>query len=213
MSLVNTADSIIGDVLAPYALISSPSRSIGTLMANVTVQEMHSDEYSITDHPVETGTTISDHCFALPQVVEIRCGWSDSTGGFPGYVQQVYQELLAQQRQREPFSVSTGKRQYSSMLMQSLNVVTDATSENTLMVVARCRQIIITSTDGTAAPGSDAATSSQTASGNQEEPQVTGPDDFSGVQMATSVSSAPTSEDLFSQMPLTPTNSTPLGGS
>lgn len=37
------------------------SRSVGGFVANVTVEENHSDELVITDHPIEQGTVVSDH--------------------------------------------------------------------------------------------------------------------------------------------------------
>lgn len=54
-------------------------RSIGSIVANVTVEEHHHDELEITDHPVERGATISDHAYKRPNEVTIVCAWSAST--------------------------------------------------------------------------------------------------------------------------------------
>jgi hypothetical protein len=54
--------------------------------------------------------------------------------------------LLKLQEERIPFDVSTGKRSYTNMLVRSLQVTTDRTSENALQVVATLRQVILVST-------------------------------------------------------------------
>lgn len=134
------------------SVLLSPKRSIGTIIPNVTIEEQHRDDVTITDHPVERGATISDHAFMRPAVIEMRCAWSDTAGG-EGSVQQVYQELLALEEEREPFDVVTGKRMYSNMLISSLAVTTDAHSETALMVTAQIREVIIVSTQSTGSTG------------------------------------------------------------
>ena len=156
--------SLIGDALAPYALVYQNQRMIGTIIPDVTIEEVHHDELTITDHPVETGAAISDHAFKRPPEVEMRCGFSDSTGGAVGYVQQVYDEFLSLQASREPFDVYTGKRAYTDMLVRSLSVVTDESSEYALMVVVGLRNIILTDTIQSATPQSAQALPQQTAS-------------------------------------------------
>ncbi|WP_158810243.1 phage baseplate protein [Beijerinckia sp. L45] len=170
--LTSAATQILGDATAPYALFTSATRYIGTLVFDVTVREVHSDEDTITVHPVENGTPISDHVFANPQVVEITCAASDSTAGYAGYIQDVYQAMLALKATRQTFDVSTGKRFYSSMLFGNITVVTDETSEFALMVTARLQQVIISDTSGS-------ATASQA---NQATPASTAPEVNTGNQ-------------------------------
>ena len=77
----------------------------------------------------------------------MRCGSSDSKAGDPGFVVEVYQELLALQIKRRPFDVCTGKRAYTNILIESLAVTTDQTTEHALKVIAGLREVIITSTE------------------------------------------------------------------
>lgn len=147
--LQEVVGQVLGDALAPYALIYSPLRAIGTIFPDVVIEEISDDDLAITDHPVEVGATISDHAFMMPCRVLMRCGWSNSTAGTEGYVQEVYQALLALQRQREPFTVYTGKRVYTNMLIGRLNQETTQETENALMVVAGLREVIITNTQQT----------------------------------------------------------------
>lgn len=64
-----------------------PSVGSGGLVPHATLEELHYDDLEITDHPVESGTAISDHAFKRPSEVVIRCAFSDSppsSGGLLG---------------------------------------------------------------------------------------------------------------------------------
>jgi hypothetical protein len=160
-----------------------PKRSIVPITAMVTLEEVSTDTLQVTEHPVEQGANINDHAFVQPSEVVIRCGWSNSSlsgllsgigqsvsalfGGSAfgsDYVSSVYNQLLALQQSRIPFDVSTGKRTYQNMLMRSLALTTDPTSENALMCTVVCRQVIIVQTQATTLPPRD----------SQATPQATG---------------------------------------
>lgn len=142
-------------------------RFIGGMMPNVTVEEQHIDELSITDHPVEQGAAITDHSFKRPAVVIIRCGWSNSALpalGNPNYVQQIYTMMLALQASRVPIDILTGKRLYTSMLIQRLQVLTDEKTENALALVCEAREIVIVGTQTVVVP----------SAANMRNPQING---------------------------------------
>lgn len=48
------------------------------IIPDATIEEVHTDDMDITDHPVEQGVTISDHAYKRPAEVIITAGWSDS---------------------------------------------------------------------------------------------------------------------------------------
>jgi hypothetical protein len=164
VSAASTFGPLIGDTSANYALIQPGVRSIGDLYPHVVVEETHNDELAITQHPVEYGTPVTDHAFLQPYTVEIRCGWSDSNAQTSGYVQAVYAAFLALQASKTPFNISTGKRQYSSMLLRTLLVKTDPDSEYTLMCVATAQHIVITNTTMSATTPANTNGSSQIGS-------------------------------------------------
>ena len=139
-----------------YALIATRPRAIGTLIPDVTIEETHVDQIRITDHPVETGASVSDHAFKMPETVEMRVGWSNSTGGYTGYVQTVYDELVRLQNMREPMTVYTGSRVYRDMLIETISKTTDQKSEFALMCSVSLRRIILTSTSGSGSFGTSA---------------------------------------------------------
>lgn len=160
---------IIGDVLS--SIFIRRKRSIADVIPDVAVEEIHSDDLIITEHPVEQGAAISDHAFKKPAEVSLRYGWSDSSaiintlfGGRTISVQEVYNKLLTLQESREPFDLITGKRAYNNMLIVSLKVETNIMTNDVLYVSAICRQVIIVPTFlTTAAPVED-----------QANPEVTG---------------------------------------
>lgn len=60
------------------ALITEDAKSITQIIKQVTLEEVHTDEMEITEHPVEQGTVIADHAFARPAEVIITAAWSNS---------------------------------------------------------------------------------------------------------------------------------------
>lgn len=150
-------------------------RMIGGIVAEVTIEEVERDELVITEHPVEQGAPIADHAFKRPSVVVIRAGWSMSGSFDMSADSGVYRLLLQWQAALIPFDVITGKRSYSNMLMESLTVTTDQTSEFALMANITCRQVIIVSTETTK------VTASSSTAGNHKAPETTAPTDDRGV--------------------------------
>lgn len=149
--------------LGTQSIIVRPKRQIGELIAQVTLEETHDDELEISEHPLEKGAAIADHAFKRPMEVTIRCGWSNSpsigedgvnpsnaqsgvSGNNVDQVKAVYDQLLAYQSKVTLLDVLTGKRSYSNMLIKSLRTTTDVRSENSLLVTAVFRQVIIVTT-------------------------------------------------------------------
>jgi hypothetical protein len=118
----------------------------------VTVEEDHEDDLVITEHPVEFGAAITDHSYKRPAEVRMRLGWSQSTGlsrlgdSKVSNVREIYETLLALQNSRNPFTVYTGKRTYTNMLVASIRVHTDARYEYTLLADVSLKQILLVST-------------------------------------------------------------------
>lgn len=148
-----------------------PKRMIGTIAAQVTIEELHHDDLVITEHPVELGAPITDHAYKRPSELTLRCGWSNSgiesltssvaafSSAFKGgsltglqYATKVYDQLLKLQASRIPFDIVTGKRTYQNMLIRSLATATEQKSEYSLFATLTCHQIIIVKTEVVAIP-------------------------------------------------------------
>jgi len=157
-------------------------RSIGGIVAQVTIDEQASDDIQITEHPVEQGAPIADHAFKRPAVVTIRAGWSRQFAWDLSAETGVYGLLLSWQAALLPFDVITGKRSYSNMLIERLQVVTDQHNEYTLLATITCRQVIIVSTSTTNVQASsesnsahaDSASTGPESDGGTKQPTETG---------------------------------------
>ena len=179
MGLVSLLPSSItqGPLGNVVTAIFRPARSIGPFSTQVTIEEHGIDELMITDHPVAQNAAITDHSYNRPPEVVIRCGFSNSSlaslvtdvagilnlfvNGSVGplnYANQVYQQMLALQASRIPFSITTGKRTYKNMLMKSIAVETDKETENVLMVTCHCRGVILVQTQVTSVINSNGTT-------------------------------------------------------
>jgi len=128
-------------------------RSIGGIVAQVTIEEQGSDDVQITEHPVEQGAPIADHAFKRPANVTIRAGWSRQYAWDLSAETGVYGLLLSWQASLIPFNVITGKRSYSNMLIERLQITTDQHTEFALMATITCRQVIIVGTATTEVTG------------------------------------------------------------
>lgn len=147
------------DVLS--VLLHQRTRKIGIIIPDVVISEKHSDVLEITEHPVERVTRsgagfVADHAYRRASELVMEIGFSGggslldmldtsslglSLGAGP---KEIYSQLLDLQRRKEPFDVVTGKRLYSNMLIRMLDVTTDRTSENVLMVSVTMREVITT---------------------------------------------------------------------
>lgn len=137
-------------------------RSIGGIVAQVTIDEQASDDIQITEHPVEQGAPIADHAFKRPAVVTIRAGWSRQYAWDLSAESGVYGLLLSWQASLLPFDIYTGKRHYTNMLIERLQVTTDNHTEFALMATIACRQVIIVSTSTTTVKTQSPSDSAQT---------------------------------------------------
>jgi hypothetical protein len=186
----NTGQGIGGTVIGPVFLTPSvPFRAIGPespggpsgglyFVADVTESEEHRDELYITEHPIEAGANISDHAYKRPAQVQLRLGWSNSApfNFDPYYINSIYLDLLKFQADRAPFTLYTGKRVYQNILMQSLVVETDETSEWALRVEMSLQQVFIVNTQTTTISSNPA---------NQSNPQSSLPTTNNGAQTTT----------------------------
>jgi hypothetical protein len=166
---VALAEATVLNLISPTII---RPRSIGGFVADVTVEEQHTDEVAITENPVEQGAAIADHAYKRPAEVTIRAGWSNSSLaslGNPAYDEQTYAAFLALQASLQPFQVITGKRIYNNMLIRRLGVVTTEATENALMMVVECREVILVTTQTVTVP--PAANMSNPASNAAPTPQ------------------------------------------
>jgi hypothetical protein len=132
----------------PVTLV--PQRALGNFTADAVLEERLEDETEITAHPVEVGATVSDHAYDRPSEITLTYVWSmasdqndDETDTF---LNGLYRKILQLRAEHIPFKVITGKRSYAAMLISSLMVHIDKTTENVLLIRIGCREILMAST-------------------------------------------------------------------
>jgi hypothetical protein len=139
---------LLGALLAGNAssggLWGDKFRYLGPITALMTIRESGTDTLQITQHPVASGAQITDHAFMDPARLELTMMATNAQSQPWGedYVQHVYQQLLDLQKSRLKFPIQTGKRLYQNMLIATLNLTTDETSEHALMLQISCQEII-----------------------------------------------------------------------
>ena len=94
-------------------------RKIGPVAIDVVVRETHDSELNITRHPVEKGADITDHAYPEPKVISLYCMNKEDKA------QSSWEALLAFQEAAEPFTIVTGLKVYSSMLIKGLHATRD----------------------------------------------------------------------------------------
>lgn len=130
-------------------------RSIGGLMFDAVFEETHEIDLEVTDTPVETGVSVSDHAYMKPLRVTISAGVSDAIlrkldidpyDSASGRSTKAYELLTTLQRTAEPFDVQTGLKLYSNMVCTSLRTSQNKDSYGSLFFTATLREVIILST-------------------------------------------------------------------
>lgn len=160
------------------------SRNIGGFVADVTISEEHFDEVTITDHPVEQGANVSDHAFANPVRVVITVGYSDQFG--EDHTVEAYRNFLTLKNARQPFKITTGKRQYNNMLIQAIGVLTNNEFENSGIFTVTCREVIMVATGTTTVPSAAV----------MDQPQATGAPQNRGLVNAVPASPSANSQNI-----------------
>jgi hypothetical protein len=147
-----------------------PKRAIGPFNAQITIEEVATDDLEITQHPVQQGASITDHAYMKPATVNIKFIYSS----FDGPLYETYKKLLKLQADREPFDLVTGKRKYKNMLFKSLSQTNDAATENLLSISAQLQEVFITSVGIVSVP----------ARSKQKKPGKTGKTENAGTKNA-----------------------------
>lgn len=124
-----------------------PSGTLGAVVADAVIEERHIDEMEITRHPVEQGSTISDHAYKLPATLDLLYDWATASNqnvaNDPAFLSTMYARLLALQASATLFTVVTGKRTYTNMMIRSLAETTDKDTENILALHMSLQEILM----------------------------------------------------------------------
>lgn len=127
--------------------------NIGGLFFDAVVHVDTEEQLTITSHPVQNGTNISDHAFREPTRITMEIKMSDAMASrYPGqfntaYTKSVsaYRRLLDLQRSRIPFSVLTRLGSYQNMLIENIGAPDDPTMLYGLTCTVAMREVLVAS--------------------------------------------------------------------
>ena len=125
--------------------------NIGGWYFDAFIKISHDSQLQITEHPVETGASVSDHSYMEPKELTIEVAMSDAAksyikGQFTGgktrsiMAAQILAEL---QSSRVPVQITTRLAVYKNMLLKTLSIPDDVTTKEGLKATAVFREVIV----------------------------------------------------------------------
>lgn len=127
-------------------MIVSPS--YGRFVFDAVFGTDHSANLTVTQHPVQSGASISDHAYMEPDEVSIEIGMSDAAIGAPGgdgRSVNAFTQLRAIMEKREPVTLVTRLKTYPNMLITSMSAPDDYKTMHALRASIYFQQINIVS--------------------------------------------------------------------
>ena len=134
-------------------------RKFDSMIFDATISENHTSELEVTDSPIETGQSISDHAFMKPLTLKISASVSDvvlnpfkrfgsglTFSGSTKRSKKAFEMLQELQAKAEPFDIQTGLKLYKNMVISRLSATQDKDSGQILNVDIDVREVIIVST-------------------------------------------------------------------
>ena len=123
--------------------------NIGGFFFDAYLRVDHNRKTKITQHPVETGASISDHAYVEPSELIMEIGMSDACVSFiQGQFNQRWSRSVSAidtlwklQEQRIPIDVLTRLKMYRNMLIEVVSVPDDFTNLNNLKATVTLREI------------------------------------------------------------------------
>lgn len=117
----------------------------------VVVEEQHTDDMEIVDHPIEQGAPITDHTFKRPAELVLHIGWTaaqlsqlpEDDTEYLNALAATYNQILTGQSNRVLYTVNTTKRVYTDMAIKNIATITDKDNRNVLMITLAMRQLIL----------------------------------------------------------------------
>lgn len=167
-------------------MIVSPT--FGNFVFDAVFSTDHSANLTVTQHPVQSGASISDHAYMEPDEVSIEIGMtdvaSDATSAGTSRSVNAYTQLRAIMEQREPVTLITRLKTYQNMIITSMSAPDDYKTMHALRVSVYFQQINIVSVSTIAvqetvtgskssASGSSSSSKKSTSGGSSAKTQTT----------------------------------------
>lgn len=153
-----------GEIGKLQGILRQTFGGVAGIVIDASVSEEHVSTMDLTDNEVEEGVDVTDHARLKPAQLTMDCVISDTPLGYAviGNIQNVvrsvstlfggtsrsidaYNDLLALQKTALPFTVYTGLRRYTNMILTELTVPRTAETGGALHFKASMREIRIVS--------------------------------------------------------------------
>lgn len=108
-------------------LVIYPNRKFGPIEIDVILREEFSDKLIISQHPIPSGESISDHAFKSPVETSITGVMKEKSNKS---LKDIYNDLLTLQNSKIPFTVISKNRVTDNMLISNLKHSIDVSNEN-----------------------------------------------------------------------------------
>lgn len=125
--------------------------NIDELNPDVSLSETHNSSVLITDHPIESGSSISDHKIKKPITLSVTAIISDTPLGISGLFQiptdpslsrEGWERLLEMQKKDFPITVITGLKAYKNMQFESLVANRNSGNVGGITFTAKMKEIV-----------------------------------------------------------------------
>ncbi|QQE81603.1 phage baseplate protein [Alicyclobacillus sp. SO9] len=125
--------------------------NIGGWFFDAVLHTNHSSTLTITSHPVQLGSTLSDNAYLQPRRLSLSIGMTDVAQSFiPGQFDngssrsvQAYEVLKQLQELRIPVQVYTRLGLYKNMLVETLTAQEDHTTVHSLKATVDLKEVLV----------------------------------------------------------------------
>jgi len=168
---------------------TSPT-SIDGIEFDAGVLEVHTKSAEVTSHPVEDGSTVSDHVSLQPDRLTINGVFSNDpllnqlvtkllSSGLasigPRRAENAYNQLVEVFLKRRPVTVSTSFEEYEDMVITGVNHSRDASTGGAIHVTVELQRVKRVSTQKVAAPTTTPAAVSKVSKGKKPTKKLAAP--------------------------------------
>jgi hypothetical protein len=143
------------------------STAIGPVPIDCVLREKHSSTIEITEIPIETGAKVTDHAVVNPKKLSLEVADGQATASFNA--------LVRFQESRVPFTVVSGLKVYTNMLIKSIDADRDASFSRVLRAMVDLQEVIIVGTSYAADPGGSGGSTPRGNAGGRKSTRAAPP--------------------------------------
>lgn len=130
--------------------VPKPNRrvAIGAIQLDATIRESHSYRNRVTNHPIETGSFVTDHVYSEPISLELEGEITDTPvqifsllAGLSQRRIEAFEQLVALKETRDVITVVTGLKIYNNMVIEDFDANRDQKTGRKLSFTARFQEV------------------------------------------------------------------------